>query len=109
MSELFTEGELCIIKGQIKKGWIYESEKRNTIVTRYRIKSRRRDFFTAALVSDLHDMDGEEALELLKLGKTDLIAGAGDFMERCDEKNGIFFREMELWQESPKGIGRCTK
>lgn len=73
--------------------------KRNTIVTRYRIKSEEGISLRAALVSDLHDMDGEEALELLKREKPDLIAAAGDFMERCDEKNGIISSgEMELWQ-----------
>ncbi|MCU6763066.1 Uncharacterized metallophosphoesterase Cj0846 [uncultured Roseburia sp.] len=75
-------------------------KKGNTIVTRYKINSGGGMPQKIALVTDLHDRSGQEALELLRKEKPDLIAAAGDFMERCDEENGIITSaEMERWQE----------
>lgn len=60
---------------------------KKAVLTEYTIKSKNPNNLRIALVSDLHERKADDILELLRGSKPDIIAIAGDTLERysCDE------------------------
>ena len=75
------------------------------IVTRYEMAEKRLGL-RLALVSDLHNCEYYELLNLLKSESPDVILAAGDILERLDENECEWTAEkMEKWQTT---IGKRT-
>ncbi len=75
---------------------------KKTIVTNYYISTQKPDFHPTkiGLVTDLHEEDPTELIDLLKKEKPDLILVAGDTLERHEEgKEGHTMKEIDSYQE----------
>ena len=81
------------------------------VCTQYRLSIRSWPKMRIALVSDLHDRNGERALELLREEKPDLIAAVGDMLEaRKPEKLPESEREIyALLDECGGDTGRGSR
>ncbi len=73
-----------------KNGLCGRSVKEQPVISRYKINSVPPLQLRIALVSDLHDQPGEEALTVLRSISPDLILIPGDIIETCDRS----FRQL---------------
>lgn len=69
-------------------------KKKRTVTTKYRLQKAGFEGLKIALVSDLHERDGREALQILQAERPDLILVAGDILERCTEGESEYTMEM---------------
>ena len=66
------------------------------VTNRYKVDGLK---FRAALISDVHDMNYGNLIEVVKAANPDVIFLAGDIIERTNvELAGLSFEEMESWQ-----------
>ena len=69
------------------------------VTTKYRLKIDGLRGLKIALVSDLHERPGQEAVAILKKEQPDLILVAGDILERCTEGESQYtMAEMNAYQ-----------
>ena len=72
---------------------------RKIVTTTYQISSDKMPSVKIALVSDLHERDGDRVVEILNREKPDLILLAGDILERCNPGESEYTQKMiNEWQ-----------